>query len=602
MSIGEIPLSKSALMEAILEGVPASTQQHRCDEYFVPFGKRAEVLEADGRMPLAAAFRFLGVISSLRLRSDVSQQPFEPLFAMRGARSAVLDEISDEQIAVVDECASDVSDPELRARLADIVWIRKRNHQLARTAVSAYLDSGKRILADPYESHAIVRFERALQIAAELGKQQSPFESALQVVEEIASSTDHHDLIISRCLDLTLQYGKRDSEKFAQIAESRATSPNASDKPIWQRRFWELGARFYGRAGKKDDANRSRIEIAKTFEIEAAQAIKRESSPAYLVAATFLQNAIQAYRQVPGTEGERERVHLTLLEYQMKAIKEIPTFRSGPVDMSDTAEHAKKMVRGKPLTVALRILALSGETIHVAKLRADAEEEIDRCPLAFLFPASTMSGTGKVVAKQGTMSSTSDEDRESLVLRQMLWHASHIHRPLTVVGQIEPMRYQILDEQFVRYEDFLPFVAYNPLIPAGREHFYLYGLHAGLHGRFFEALHILIPQFENSVRCLLSDHGIIASSLDARGLQKEFDLNAMLYEPKLTELFGEDTVFELRGLLVEQASSNFRNQLAHGMLEYGAFFTETAVYIWWLILRLCVLGTLPPPVTDRSAG
>ncbi len=93
---------------------------------------------------------------------------------------------------------------------------------------------------------------------------------------------------------------------------------------------------------------------------------------------------------------------------------------------------------------------------------------------------------------------------------------------------------------------------------------------------------------------------VIASSLDARGLQKEFDLNAMLYEPKLTEMFGEDIVFELRGLLVEQASSNYRNQLAHGMLEYGAFFSETAAYIWWLILRLCVFGTLPQPQTGQS--
>jgi hypothetical protein len=65
----------------------------------------------------------------------------------------------------------------------------------------------------------------------------------------------------------------------------------------------------------------------------------------------------------------------------------------------------------------------------------------------------------------------------------------------------------------------------------------------------------------------------------------------MLYEPKLNDLFGEDTVFQLRGLLVEQASSNLRNRTAHGMIEYGEFFGYSSVYVWWLILRLCVLST-----------
>jgi hypothetical protein len=54
--------------------------------------------------------------------------------------------------------------------------------------------------------------------------------------------------------------------------------------------------------------------------------------------------------------------------------------------------------------------------------------------------------------------------------------------------------------------------------------------------------------------------------------------------------FTEDIIFVLHALLVEKSASNFRNQLAHGMLEYGAFFSDTALYIWWLVLHLCALG------------
>lgn len=66
----------------------------------------------------------------------------------------------------------------------------------------------------------------------------------------------------------------------------------------------------------------------------------------------------------------------------------------------------------------------------------------------------------------------------------------------------------------------------------------------------------------------------------------------MLYEPSVNDLFGEDVVFEMRGLLVEQGSSNLRNRLAHGMLEYGELVGDAAVFVWWLILRLSVLGML----------
>ncbi len=175
------------------------------------------------------------------------------------------------------------------------------------------------------------------------------------------------------------------------------------------------------------------------------------------------------------------------------------------------------------------------------------------------------------------------------MLHQMFFNASLDHQ-IAVIGQLEPMRQQILVEHHVRYDDFLLFVGYNRLVPPERVSFFVQGLYEGLHGNFVGALHILVPQLENSIRCLLTERGIITSSLDKDGIQKEHHINMMLHEPRLAEVFSADIIFTLRELLVEQAAANFRNQLAHGMLEYGAFFGETAIYIWWLVLHLCALA------------
>ncbi len=599
MSVSDINVSTVVLRKAIGEGVHTGVEHPTCESFFVPFGKRGEDLEDEGNVELGSAFRLLGTIASLRLNPDNADRPFEAFLAQETSRTPILDDLTDSQLQIVSEVAAEIVDAELRARLADVVWIRRRDYQLAQLAVSAYTASGSTLLPTLLASDGIKRFERALQIAAMLGRQQPLFEQTLTVIEDACADDDQKDYVVALCLDLLLKFRARDAEKFAELAKARANSDKTKSSELWQRRFWELAAKWYDRADRSDDARTARIEVAKSFEREADDALSRENAPSVLVAMSFLENAMQAYRRVADTEADRERVHRRLLDVGQKAISEFPTFTLEAIDLSDCANAAKASIKGKSIEEALRHVALSGRTPRKAQLRTDAEESTRNHPLAFLFPATTLGSSGKVVAKQGAMSSTSPDDKESTVLREMFRNAS-LERAVLVRGQIEPMRQQLLTEYHVRYDDFLPFVSYNPLVPPGREHLYVIGLHAGLHGDLVLALHVLIPQFENSVRYVLSNHGVITSGIDADGIQMERDLNALLYEPKFEEVFGEDLAFDLRGLLVERAGENFRNQMAHGMLEHGTFFGDTALYIWWLMLRSCCLATLPPSAMDVS--
>jgi len=59
--------------------------------------------------------------------------------------------------------------------------------------------------------------------------------------------------------------------------------------------------------------------------------------------------------------------------------------------------------------------------------------------------------------------------------------------------------------------------------------------------------------------------------------------------PEALECFGEDLIFDLRGLLVEKAGSDLRHHIAHGLLDGSAFQTTEAIYVWWITLRVCVL-------------
>ena len=142
MNIGDIHLTAAALADAIAENVQGAAGRRECDDYFVPFGKRAEALDAEDKPELADAFRFLSLVTSFRLKPDNEHEPLVSWFT-NGAGVLSIDHLTDEQLAVVAQVVSAATDAELRARLADLVWIRKRDYNLAQVAVAAYTESAE---------------------------------------------------------------------------------------------------------------------------------------------------------------------------------------------------------------------------------------------------------------------------------------------------------------------------------------------------------------------------------------------------------------------------------------------------------------------------
>jgi Domain of unknown function (DUF4209) len=90
----------------------------------------------------------------------------------------------------------------------------------------------------------------------------------------------------------------------------------------------------------------------------------------------------------------------------------------------------------------------------------------------------------------------------------------------------------------------------------------------------------------------MQQRGIITSGMDNSGIQNEHNLNATLYHPEIASIFSENTLFDLKCLLVEHAGSNLRNRMAHGLINDAEFMSPLMSYIWWFTLRLCCLPIL----------
>jgi hypothetical protein len=561
-------------LRAAIESVDLSLA-HRpvCEDFVVLFGRASESsVHSD-------TLRFLAVVCGWRLKPEISESPFEPAMSGDNWQTPSWDEITSQQVSVIEAVAPAVADPELRSRLCDLVWVVARRHEHARIAASAYLESAERLIA----RHDILgeknRLLRSVQLASQLGRDDRLLTEIVERITAIATAEDVATFSLSVCLDALLLTRVADATRCFELARNRAIAIRDSEsKPIWERRFWELAAAFAGREKDQDARRQSLTEVARTFEVEA------RACPSKAVAATFWEMALHAYRRVPGTETEREAALRALLQSQEGIKDEMFSAGEVPVDLSESFQLAVARVTGKAPHEAIAELVFASRWPVKSRIRDEAGESIKRFPLQHLFSSVRFGSTWKVAGKAPGVGSDTDIASERLHAEMCQQYKYFV--PIFINATIEPMRHEILRAHQIGFDTIADFVTYSPLVPTGREEFFVRGIHHGLYGRFLESAHVLIPQLEFMLRCVHWSRGTITSSINDSGIQQEFDLNRILVMPETESLLGEDLTFFLRVLFMERYGYNLRNEMSHGMAPAATFYADAVKCAWWVVFHL----------------
>lgn len=590
MGFCEISPAISDFENCAWEEAIEAAETRECSAYWEAFGAKAKEAQDAGDEQAQSVFALLNAATSLCLKDPANTtNPFCPKFVGHEFRTADVDDFTDAHLEVFSQLIPTINDPELRARIADIVWVRKREYEVADQAVRAYLASAGRLedTRKPWPP-CIDRIKRAGTVAVRHGRNSQMFR---QVICHIEGTLDRHknndpSYLSADLMEILLDQKEGDSTKYAQLSEYHAVS--AKEDQDWYRpkTYYGLQARWLERA--KDDAGSRAARISEAERLEhAARERASGARPDYLTAAELLKDAIQAYRHIGGEQGRIDKLHQELLEYQPKGTGQMGRV-SAEIPIDDLCVSAINAVKEKPKTEAIRALALIDDPSYLGFLRQQVEQEKEEFPLLHIMPWIQQDASGRKTGSVPSSLSESAEDRDAATHSHLLRHASQI-RSLMVQARIEPARRQILQEHSVCEQDFAPFVADNPFVPEGRETLYVRGLHAGLEGEFEVAVHLLIPEMENSIRHVLSQRGVITSGLDSKGIQKVYGLGKLLNLPEMKEIFGEDITFDLQGLLVRSETGvgdNLRNDVAHGLMNSEDFYRTHAVYLWWLTLHL----------------
>lgn len=357
------------------------------DFYFSKLNQKAKA-ETDPKKKFI--LDFLAFVSMSHLDTDNSHDPIPNV-----------DRFSDEDLAYLIEIVSEVSDAEIQSRIADILWIRKRDYKMAELAVSAYLISSKQVEDFEHWIYTADRIERALQISAMLGKKRELYQMVLERVYELLDKCNGEDpLYLSAELMRLLQERRvGDAQKYAQFCEKLALRAEAQNDFNKARRYWETKAGWHLQDKDETAARDARLKVAENFEKESDFNLETKQ-PKYLMASYPLERAVRAYRYAGNANEKVEEIQLKLREYQSKAVKELPLISSGSVDITDIYIHSENAVKGKSFIDALKTLTLLSRPNPINHIRKQVEENRKKYIGSTLFPKQLFSTNGRIIAVQ----------------------------------------------------------------------------------------------------------------------------------------------------------------------------------------------------------
>lgn len=551
----------------------------------------SDIAEHLSRLGRSSGVRLLINICGFYFRPDNPQEPFGPGFQSSQRRSAIPEDFDELSMEVLSQFCPTIALPELQARIADTLWVRKVGGiRFPLLAVRAYYASCQAIMASQGAwSSALGRLERALRLCCFFRKNadfRAEFDqlSAYLLAEydrtrrQVDSpyplrllqlafdcKVGESPFIVQELLYLAKSYLAQQLFSFA-VDACKTAIPIANsycDKDT-QFKFWRLLADTYLEESQFQDGG--------------------------MISAACMQNAIEALANISGTRAERLALYEEMRDYQIESRHQMAILQSPPQDISQIVHQARCRVEGRDLfDMVFRLAMLVSQPTSIERLKAQAIEQKAKS-IVWMFGATHIDHEGMTVAR--IPAGLGIDDTDGAVIWPIMMNGMRIDHELAVGGQIIPAMDEITMMYPISETFFRDLFIDHPFIPFGHEEFFIKGVACGFNGDFLTACHVLIPQIENSLRYVAKIKGEEPSQLHGDGSQERNGLKGLLDNPLIIETFGVDMVGNLQALLVDKIYGDLRNQLAHGYVPASYYNQSPCIFTWWLVLRILMHPTM----------
>ena len=392
-------------------GWKAALEERDRDSYssrWAALERAAGQADFEGESTRGKALKLLIHISFMMLKPEDRNEPFQPAVVFTDGRSAIPDDFTEPEFALLEQFVDVVDDHWLKARIADLLWLRRspKDPKFAVDAIDAYRSIP--LNGESWAAGAMDCWKRAISLAMMLregaGDRLSEMES--DVLSLFFSATAGQRYFALKLAEVMEEYslGTADvvpvSEQLRTLAEE-LESEGSHDSA---RSYFANAAVWFRRAGDEVESVRMTVAEAETWvkEVEGNQA---SESPSNILASTFYEKAIQTYRNIPHAYRKSHQVDQRISELRRRlseagllSLDEMSSIESPTIDLTPFVNDARKRVRGKNIQDAIKgFSGLFG--IRASELQEAAIESLAATPLRALISRTLMTHDGRAAAR-----------------------------------------------------------------------------------------------------------------------------------------------------------------------------------------------------------
>jgi hypothetical protein len=559
-------------------------------DFLTGFQNATTAARAEKNEPAAQLYELLWHVFSMRYRDDKSGDPYVPMHRSSTDRTAVVSDFTEANLDVMAALIGKAEVSEFDARLADMIWLRRKDVKMAELAIRCNLEVAKqRIKPGGHQwVSATPALKRAVQLWTTLGYPDGLRTEVMSTIDgavrlDDPEPTDYYRVSLMRSI-IELRAIEKPAEwldksyQFAQAGRSAKDFDKAIayfDIALSVAKFTKADAR---KTQIKKDVVDAYIEKARHF---------RSIGAAGMMVSHHYEKAIEIARQHGGLRPLIDELHKELLVVNAQSTGEMKE-HGFDFDLTDVIKSALENIKDDTPEKAFEKLSGLANPQKKDALKANAEKSMAEFVFQSLVSTVYTNEKGRTVARGDAALSREPNSKDAVLQANMIRDLA-LHQSVSC-PVIDRVRVAIINRWPNPQQTLIELVSANPFVPPSRRGIFVRGLMAGLDGDWLSCGHILIPQLENSIRHFMEQSGAIVTHMDGDQIQSELDLNTLLYRPEAEKIFGENLVFGLRVLLVEQLGKNARNRLAHGLLSDQGFSVDPWAYVWATSLKLCYLG------------